>query len=185
MASKVSSGVVPIAKKYTVGSTGIWETIRRLFAVDPNRSTGVPLNPQFRNPPPGALDPTTYDDPVSVPAGDLADNPYWRRDTRRNYALPSVVAQADVVGLLSMGSEANPSPKLLRGEEGSKQLVAVKDEGSKGLSAFFESQKAVGSVLGPDGMPPMPVAFGYDKEHRKYEVTDSSYKDEYPCRSFV
>jgi len=185
MAGKVPSHVIPIAKKYTVGSTGIWETIRRLFAVDPNRSNGIPLNPQFRNPPPGALDPTTYDDPVSMPAGDLADNPYWKRDARRGYSNPSVIAQADVVGLLSMGSEANPSPKLLRGEEGSKQLIAVKDEGDKGLSAYFEKEKAVGLVLGADGLPPMPVAFGYDQERRKYEVTEQSYKNQYPCRSFV
>jgi hypothetical protein len=77
-----------------------------------------------------------------------------------------------------MGSEANPSPKLLRGEEGSKQLVAIKDEGAKGLSAYFEKEKAVGSVLGADGLPPMPVAFGHDQPPRKYEVTDPSYKDQ-------
>ncbi len=76
-----------------------------------------------------------------------------------------------------MGSEANPSPKLLRGEEGSKQLIAVKDEGSKGLSAFFEKEKAVG-VLGADGLPPMPVAFGHDQNPKKYAVTDPSYKDQ-------
>jgi len=104
---------------------------------------------------------------------------------RRGYSNPSVIAQADVVGLLSMGSEANPSPKLLRGEEGSKQLVAAKDEGSKGLSAYFEKEQAVGSVLGPDGLPPMPVAYGYDQPPIKYEVTESSYKDQYPCRNFV
>ena len=97
---------------------------------------------------------------------------------RRGYSNPSVVGQADVVGLLSMGSEANPSPKLLRGEEGSKQLVAVKDEGAKGLSAYFEKEKAVGSVLGPEGLPPMPVAFGHDQPPKKYEVTESSYKDQ-------
>jgi hypothetical protein len=77
-----------------------------------------------------------------------------------------------------MGSEANPSPKLLRGEEGSKQLVAVKDEGAKGLSAYFEKDKTVGSVLGTDGLPPMPVAFGHDQLRKKYEVTEPSYKDQ-------
>ena len=172
------ANILVCLQKYTVGSTGIWETIRKFFAVDPNRSTGIPLNPQYRNPPPGALDPTTYDDPVSVPAADIADNPYWKRDVRRNYANPSVLAQADVVGLLSMGSEANPSPKLLRGEEGSKQLVAVKDEGQKGLSAYFEKEKGVGTVLGADGMPPMPVAFGHDQAPKKYNVTERSYSDE-------
>jgi hypothetical protein len=77
-----------------------------------------------------------------------------------------------------MGSEANPSPKLLRGEEGSRQLVAVKDEAAKGLSAYLEKEKAVGSVLGADGLPPLPVAFGHDQPPRKYEVTEPSYKDQ-------
>jgi hypothetical protein len=77
-----------------------------------------------------------------------------------------------------VGSEANPSPKLLRGQEGSKQLVAIKDEGAKGLAAYFEKEKAVGSVLGADGLPPMPVAFGHDQPPRKYEVTEPSYKDQ-------
>jgi hypothetical protein len=85
--------------------------------------------------------------------------------------------QADVVGLLTVGSEANPGPKLLRGEEGSKQLMAVKDEGSKGLSAYFEKEKAVGSILGADGLPPMPVPFGHDQPPKKYEITESSYQD--------
>ena len=76
-----------------------------------------------------------------------------------------------------MGSEANPSPKLLRGEEGSKQLMTVKDEGSKGLSAYFEKEKAVGSILGADGLPPRPVAFGHDQPPKKYEITESSYPD--------
>jgi hypothetical protein len=77
-----------------------------------------------------------------------------------------------------MGSEANPSPKLLPGEEGSRQLVAVKDEAAKGLPAYFEKEKAVGSVLGADGLPPLPVAFGHDQPPRKYEVTEPSYKDQ-------
>lgn len=80
-----------------------------------------------------------------------------------------------MVALLSIGSEANP--KLLPGEEGSKQLVAVKDEGAKGLSAYFQKEKAIGSVLGPDGLPPMPVPFGHDQQPRKYELAEPSYED--------
>lgn len=45
-----------------------------------------------------------------------------------------------------MGSEANQSPKLLRAEETSKQLIAVNDEGSRSLLAFFDEEKAVGGV---------------------------------------
>lgn len=76
---------------------------------------------------------------------------------RRNYPKLSTITQTDTVGLLTMGSAAKPSPKLLAGEEGQKQLVAVKEEGQKGLSAYFESEKGA-SVLSEGGLPPMPVS---------------------------
>jgi hypothetical protein len=125
---------------------------------------------------------------VTLPAADIADNPYWKRDVRRSYPVQSYVTQGHAVGLLSMGSAANPSPKLLAGEEGAKQLVAVKEEGDKGLSVFFESDKSVASkVLGEGGLPPMPVSFrSASVEPPRYEVAeDQGYKDQYPCRTFV
>lgn len=176
------------SQKYTQGSTGVWETIRKAFAVDPNRSNGIPVK-QYRNPPPGGNDPTQYDDPVTVPAGDIADNPYWRRDVRRSYPKLSTISQSDAVGLLTMGNATNPSPKLLAGEEGTKQLVLMKQEGSKGLSNYFETEKGT-AVLGEGGLPPMPVATGSKLvAAEKYAIgTDQAYNDQvdqYPCRSFV
>lgn len=146
-------------QKYTVQSNGIWDRIRRAFAIDPERSTGVPLNPQYRNPPPGANPPEAYDDPVTVPAGDIAENPYYKRDVRRSYPRLSVVKQVDVVRLLSVGSKAHPKEDVLQiGEAGSKQLVEVKKAGEEGgLSAYFEKQKnATASIFGPTGLPPFP-----------------------------
>lgn len=126
-----------------------------------------------------------YDDPVTLPASDIADNPYWRRDVRRSYPKLSTVTQGDAVGLLTVGSAAEPSPKLLVGEEGTKQLVAVKEEGAKGLSAFFGGGGPGKAVLGADGMPPMPVSFR-TKDEVKYGLADQkdAYDDKYPCRSF-
>lgn len=124
----------------------------------------------FRNPPPGGLDPKSYDDPVTLPAGDIADNPYWKRDTRRAYPKLSAVTQGDVVGLLTVGSAASPSPKLLAGEEGTKQLVAAKEEGEKGLATYFEKEKAT-TVLGQDGLPPTPVAFR-NPDATKYNIPE-------------
>jgi len=101
------------------------------------------MNRFYRNPPPAAGDPRLYDDPVTVPAGDLAENPYWKRDVRRSYPRLSVVNQGDVVGLLTVGSQSSPKEDVLQiGDAGTKQLVAVKEEGLKGgLSAFFEKDK--------------------------------------------
>ena len=78
-------------QKYTVQPNGFWARVNKFFAIDSNRSSGVPLNPQFRNPTPGGNDPTLYDDPTTVPSADLAENPYWKRDVRRMYPKLSVV----------------------------------------------------------------------------------------------
>lgn len=144
-------------QKQTLQSTGIWERIRRITAIDPNRSNGVPLNPYYRWPTPGGLDPLTYDDPVTVPAGDIADNPYWKRDTRRNYPRLSVVSQPDAAALLTVGSAAKPKVELI-GEEGSRALVAAATEGEeKGLARVFEEKgvEAARELL-VDGLPPLP-----------------------------
>jgi hypothetical protein len=150
--------LIACIQKHTLQPTGFYGFINRIFALDPKRSTGIPMNPQFRNPPPGALDPNTYDDPVTVPAADLAENPYWKRDVRRRYPKLSTVTQADAVALLEVGSAAAPKQELI-GDAGSKQLVAAQEEGVKGLSVAFQKNAALGKdVLGPGGMPPMPPA---------------------------
>ena len=80
---------------------------------------------------------------------------------RRNYPRLSVVSQADVVGLLTVGSKVQPKEeKLPVGEAGQKALALVKEEGEKGLAAFFEKEgrPAVMSVLGENGLPPLPTA---------------------------
>jgi hypothetical protein len=104
---------------------------------------------------------------------------------RRAYPKLSTVTQGDAVGLLTVGSAAEPSPKLLVGDAGTQQLVALKEEGEKGLAAFFGGGGAGGGVLGEGGMPPMPVSFR-TKEHVDYGLADQkdAYDDKYPCRSF-
>ncbi|KAK5127573.1 hypothetical protein LTR85_006913 [Meristemomyces frigidus] len=175
-------------KKYTVQPTGFWKRINDFFAVDSSRSSGVPLNPQFRNPTPGGSDPTLYSEATTVPAGDIAENPYWKRDTRRQYPQLSVVRQPDVVALLSVGSAAAPKEDVLQiGDAGTQQLVAVKEEGEKGLSAFFEKDKnAFKGVLGPSGMPPLPTTM--HPQGKRYEILkDQTYGDtvKYTCRTFA
>lgn len=157
------------------------------MVIDPNRSNGVPLNPYFRNPTPGALDPLSYDDPVTVPAADLADNPYWKRDARRAYPKLSVVDQADAVALLTVGSSAAPKVELI-GDAGAKQLLAVAEEGqTKGLAVFLEG-KAVGDVTKDatvfvDGLPPLPsgqsAASGKWDVHKYGLAEETSYGEEW------
>ncbi|KAK3500255.1 NADH-ubiquinone oxidoreductase 21.3 kDa subunit [Neurospora hispaniola] len=200
MASKVvtgvvkttAGGVVPVSQKYTVQSVGVWERIRRAFAIDPNRSNGVPLVPYNRNPSPGSLDPLAYDDPVTIPAGDIADNPYWKRDARRNYPRLSVVGQAEAVALLSVGSASHPRVELV-GENGSKQLVAAQEAGKTGgLAKYFEGTGVEAGKLvlaETGGLPPLPsgekLREGGKWDVYKYQLAEEpSYSEAYPCRSF-
>ncbi|KKP05866.1 NADH dehydrogenase [Trichoderma harzianum] len=188
-AAKAAGGVVSIAKKQTLQSTGLWETFRKAFALDPNRSNGVPLNPYFRNPTPGALDPLSFDDPVTLPAGDIADNAYWKRDVRRAYPQLSVVTQGDAVSLLTVGSAAQPKVELI-GEAGEKALVAAQKEGeTTGLAKFLEkAPKDVAKDVFVNGLPPLPSgqaleAGGWDVH--KYELNeDQTYGEGYPTRTF-
>lgn len=139
------------------------------------------MNPQFRNPPPGANDPNAYDDPVTVPAADLAENPYWKRDVRRRYPRLSTITQADAVALLEVGSAAAPKQDLI-GEAGTKQLVAAQEEGTKGLSVAFERNMGLArDVLGPGGMPPLPGGLHVSVDGQKrYTINeDEGYPDEY------
>ncbi|KAI9811642.1 MAG: hypothetical protein M1827_005391 [Pycnora praestabilis] len=168
-------------KKYTVQSTGIWERIRRALAVDPDRSSGIPLT-LYRNPTPGGVDPLSFDDPTTIPAGDIAENPYYKRDMRRSYPQLSTVSQADVVGLLSVGSKSSPKEDVLQiGDAGAKQLVQVKQDGEeKGLAAFFEKDKKnMAGVLGPTGLPPMPAGLSRAPKGKQY-VMDQDREQGFP-----
>ena len=173
-------------QKQTLQSTGIWERLRRFAAIDPNRSNGVPLNPYFRNPAPGSNDPLAYDDPVTTPAADLADNPYWKRDVRRGYPKLSVVTQPDAVGLLSVGSAAEPKVELV-GDAGAQQLVAVREAGQTGLAAYFAKDGGAAKTLASktvfvDGLPPLPSGESLAKgkwDVHSYKLTEEqTYKDE-------
>lgn len=123
----------------------------------------------------------SYDDPVTIPAGDIADNPYWKRDVRRSYPRLSTVNQSDAVALLTVGSQAAPKDDILQiGEAGDKQLVSVKQEGEeRGLAAHFEKDnKGVQGILGPNGFPPMPC--NLNKSASKYQIDDDhGYPEKY------
>ena len=103
---------------------------------------------------------------------------------RRSYPKLSVVNQADVVGLLTVGSKASPKDDVLQiGDAGAKQLVQVKQQGEeKGLAALFEKdKKSVASIFGPNGLPPFPTGMGRTSAQgeRKY-VMDVDREEGYP-----
>lgn len=95
------------------------------------------------------------------------------------------MTQGDVVGLLTVGSQSNPNDEVLQiGEAGTKQLVAVKEEGEKGLAAFFQKDKKnMQGVLAPDGMPPMPTNLAQNGIPTRYDILkEQTYGDEYAIK---
>jgi hypothetical protein len=73
-----------------------------------------------------------------------------------------------------VGSAAQGKVELI-GDAGQKQLVAVKEEGEKGLASFFEKERGVAKdVLGPGGMPPMPSGafLGMSGGVKPYEILE-------------
>jgi hypothetical protein len=118
---------------------------------------------------------------VTVPAADLAANPYWKRDVRRAYPRASSVAQADAVALLAVGSAAAPREGVLAtGAEGARQLARVR-EGAResGLAGYFRAEEGgVAAVLAEGGLPPFPPALNAEPKVREYTLTESSYGHE-------
>ena len=87
-----------------------------------------------------------------------------------------------MVGLLTVGSKAKPNEKLQIGEAGTKQLVAVREEGQKGLAAFLREEKgAIAGILDERGLPPMPVGMSRTSGNggKKY-VVDVDRSEGYP-----
>lgn len=84
---------------YFAGDTSpFWTKVRHTLAVNPTWSTGNPLVRVNRTP-----EPASRDEAFSVPASrasDVAENPYWRRDVRRNYPKTEVLGQHELAALL-------------------------------------------------------------------------------------
>ncbi|VEU19948.1 DEKNAAC100379 [Brettanomyces naardenensis] len=181
----MSGGPVPVWKKYTTGSKGIWETVRKLLVAVPNRSSGNPYVPYYRVPAP-ASNPGTYIDARTIPASDIVKNNYFDRDTRRKYPRTSTFTQSKIGGLLTVGSEANS--RLPDGEEGVKQLTVV-DENKLELVDVLKSAPASvinGEVLGKQGEP--IVAPNLNKAFKVRILTEEEsgmYNDDYPVRVFT
>lgn len=152
----------------------------------PNRSTGNPVNKFFRNPAPASRQESlTYTDPYTVPAGDIAGNPYRERDHRRNYPRQAYFDQATVAGLLTYGSAA--SPRIARGEAGTKALAEIQQGQislNQTLAAPATKDIIMGQVLDKTGNPPIPPSLTKKNWVINPESVSGMYSEDYPVRSF-
>ncbi|CED82010.1 NADH dehydrogenase [ubiquinone] (complex I), 21kDa subunit, fungi [Phaffia rhodozyma] len=107
---------------YHVASKGFWKKLRDKTVINPEISTGLPIPLLNRYPPPGSR-PEPYAVPATA-ASDPAFNPYWKRDTRRNYPATSVITQSYLTNLLL----ASPEGKAAIPGPDSAQKTAVTDK---------------------------------------------------------
>jgi len=128
--------------------------------------------------------PEEYIEPLTSPAADLAENPYWKRDTRREYPRTLVYSQPYIAGLLSYGNAA--APRIAAGEQGTKALAEV-TSGRLELTSVLQSTDVRKLVLQRNGgLPPLPGT-GRGRTQWKFKLNEEKeqgYDQEYPIRSF-
>ncbi|CCG83983.1 protein of unknown function [Taphrina deformans PYCC 5710] len=163
---------------------GIWNWVKQTFQIAPERSSGITFNESYRNPMPGSR-PEIYKEPVTAPANDIAQNPYFARDVRRQYPATSYVSQATVAGLLTYGNKAQPA--IADGNEGITALAKI---GELQLTSAIEAalEKNPSAILAEGGVPPLPTG----RKGRSWKLDPSSGfgghkmgEGEYPVRSFT
>ncbi|OLL26417.1 NADH-ubiquinone oxidoreductase 21 subunit [Neolecta irregularis DAH-3] len=166
--------------KLTQESTGFWAKLKNLLAVDPNRSSGIPINSKYRRPHPGSIshsysEPGTFfrrythaNDGVAIPSGDIAENPYHQRDVRRAYPRTAVFTQSHIAGLLAYGSKE--APQISDGKEGETQLAIVAD---LNLAKVLDERKVVKSR---PPTPNTPCLWELDQTE--------GFSPDYPVRTF-
>lgn len=162
---------------------GIWNWVKQTFQIAPERSSGITFNESYRNPMPGTPN-AKYKEPLTAPASDIAQNPYYARDVRRQYPAISMFTQEKVAGLLTYGNKAQPA--IADGNEG---ITALSKLSELQLTQAIDSagEKNVAAILGEGGVPPLPMG----KRGRSWQLDPSSGfgghkmgEGEYPVRSF-
>lgn len=164
---------------------GIWEKLRQLLTLVPNRSSGNPIVAWYRMPAPSSRDEAAhYTDPATVPTNAISSNPYYGRDHRRNYPQIAYYDQSLTAGLLKLGSVANP--RIADGNAGTQALTAVADGQEKLTEVLAQTPKEVilGELLEKSGQPPIPPALTKKKWKILSAAQSGMYDFKYPVRTF-
>lgn len=166
-------------------SKGIWEKLRQVLTLVPNRSSGNPIVAWYRMPSPSSRpEAAHYKDPVTLPTNDIAGMPYYARDHRRNYPRIAYYDQTLTAGLLKLGSASNP--RIPDGNAGTQALTAVHNGEEKLTDILSQSPKDIilGEVLEKTGQPPVPPSLT-KKKYTLLRFSESGMYDfKYPVRTF-
>ncbi|KAG0143066.1 hypothetical protein CROQUDRAFT_135186 [Cronartium quercuum f. sp. fusiforme G11] len=104
--------------KYHTQPSGFWEKFRQRLVVNPEFSSGMPLNEVVRSPPPASA--TTVQVTPASKASDPAENAYFERDFRRMYPKLEMITQPELSKLLIHAPDQLklPTPSYTPSESG-------------------------------------------------------------------
>ncbi|KAF9159516.1 hypothetical protein BGX21_010795 [Mortierella sp. AD011] len=127
-----------------MAKSAFWNSVRKALTVNPKVSTGMPDAKEFRFVAPGGQ-PKTHvpHDPL---AHDIAQNPYYGRDFRRNYPRLAVYSQDEVAGLIA----AKEALAI-----GSGESAVAKAGENLSLTEVIKNAKA--PLFTPNNLPPTPL----------------------------
>ncbi|KAI0812728.1 21 kDa subunit of NADH dehydrogenase [Irpex lacteus] len=151
---------------YHLAPKGFWKKFRDAVVVNPEISSGLPIQGIHRYPPPGSR-PERYATPATK-ASDPAQNPYWKRDVRRAYPQLSVVTQSELSTLLLEHHQAAKAVAAPPAEgEGEKKDVAVPEIPSVDLTEAIATVVGEQKTFTETRLPPrFPTSFKRWKAER-------------------
>ncbi|KAI7888906.1 uncharacterized protein EV154DRAFT_516305 [Mucor mucedo] len=120
-----------------------WAWVGKYFSINPLVTDGMPVVGKFRTPAPASQGKYTY---PKTSASAISNNPYYKRDTRRNFPRLAVYKQQDLALLLE-GGVVNPSLP----EEAAVDKVVASTE-TKPLVEVLNSHK----LYSASKLPPIP-----------------------------
>ncbi|KAI0088024.1 21 kDa subunit of NADH dehydrogenase [Irpex rosettiformis] len=144
---------------YHLAPKGFWKKFRDAVVVNPEISSGLPIQGIHRYPPPGSRT-ERYATPATK-ASDPAQNPYWKRDLRRAYPQLSVVTQSELSGLLIEHHEAAKAVAAPAVEgEGEHKDVAVQERTAVDLAEAIATVAGEQKSYSETRLPPsFPTSF--------------------------
>ncbi|TFY78480.1 hypothetical protein EWM64_g5531 [Hericium alpestre] len=140
--------------RYHLSPKGFWKKFRDAVVVNPEISSGLPLQSVNRQPPPASR-PEKYSTPATK-ASDPAQNPYWKRDVRRAYPQLSVVSQPELATLLIQHNipQAVAAPSEGKAEGAEPSSVAATAKPAADLTEAIAAITAAREAYSESRLPP-------------------------------
>ncbi|GAA5947635.1 hypothetical protein JCM3765_001011 [Sporobolomyces pararoseus] len=151
---------------HTADETSLWNRIRKAVVVNPESSSGNPLPAKFRTPEPASR-PEKFTVPSSK-ASDVAENPYYKRDFRRQYPKTEVVTQGELAKLLIAQGGFESLPPVSSAEASTTTAITA-DSPAPSLAALYASPSSTAGSFKPPTPPGPKFRWAPAKENAPHD----------------